>query len=152
MEDTRRAFHLLANSLTAQDWKKTSSNPDWSVGQVMFHMTLAPRFVSSDLFLIRRMRWVPRPPAFLFHGLNRQYTRLGGRRFTPVTIRDEYDDAHGRALEALYRVQPDEWDLSVPYPGWDPLLSGDVTIRRLFHYLSLHFKHHEADIRSALDR
>lgn len=150
MEDTRRAFHLLAASLTMDHWHRPSVNPDWTIGQVMFHMTLAPRFVRGDLFVLRRLPWLPMPPAVVFHTLNKHYTRFATRGLTPATVTDEYDRSHHLALEALFGVEESEWKMGREYPGWDPLLSGYLTVERLFHYIKLHFDHHAAEIRRAL--
>ena len=152
MEDTRRAFHLLAASLTMDQWNRPSDNPGWTIGQVMFHMTLAPRFVRADLFIMRRLRWMPRPPAAVFHTLNKHYTRLAARGLTPATVTDEYDRSHHLALEALVSVEPHEWKMGMSYPVRDPLLGRYVTVERLFHYIKLHFDHHAGEIRRALLR
>lgn len=53
-------------------------------------------------------------------------------------------------LKLLHSVQEDEWKKGVNYPDWDPMLSGFVTLERLFLYISLHFESHAGDIEAAL--
>jgi hypothetical protein len=36
------------------------------------------------------------------------------------------------------------------YPGYDPILSGDVTVEGLYHYIKLHFEEHAGQIRKIL--
>ena len=151
LEATRSSFHDLLNSLSDADWQKPSGNPAWTTGQLMYHMTFAPRMVPSDVRLIRRMGWTPKPPAFLFNGLNILLTRWGARKHTPQSLGGAYDAAHQVALDLLDTIQDDEWDKGMEYPGWDPLLDGYVTIERLFHYLSLHFEVHAEQVREGLN-
>jgi hypothetical protein len=152
METTRVAFHALLDSLTDEDWHKPSGNPAWTIGQVAFHMTLAPRMLPADVRLIRRGRRIPKPPAFLFNRLNVLLTRLGARRLTRQIVSEKYDTAHALAVGALDTIGEDEWGKGLDYPSWDPLLSGHVTLERLFRYLTVHFECHAAQIREGLSR
>jgi hypothetical protein len=61
-----------------------------------------------------------------------------------------YDAAHAAAMAAFETIQDHEWAKGVEYPDWDPMLSGFVTIERLFRYVSLHFEVHARQVRQAL--
>jgi hypothetical protein len=37
------------------------------------------------------------------------------------------------------------------YPGYDPILSGEVTVEKLYRYMKLHFEAHASQIRERLD-
>jgi len=150
LEATRQAYHTLLNSLTEEDWKKPSGNPAWSVGQVMVHMTFAPRMLPADVGLIQRGGWMPKLPAFFFNWANVLMTRWTARNQSAQSVGALYDAAHDRVLTLLETIQADEWSLGKEYPDWDPMLSGKVTIERLFHYLSEHFEAHAEQVRQGL--
>lgn len=152
LESTRKAFHRLLDQLSDHDLEVQSLNPDWTVGEVLYHMSLAPRNLPNDLALIRRLKRLPRIPAGPFNWLNRRLTRFGARDATKESLAEGYDWAHQKTLRALESIQDDEWQRGVDYPDWDPMLSGYVTVERLFHYISLHFESHARDILGALEQ
>ncbi|MCA9941276.1 MAG: DinB family protein [Anaerolineales bacterium] len=150
LEATRAAFHQLLASMPADRFPAPTPNPAWNVGQMLFHMSVALRFLPTDAALIRRSGKLPQHvPAFLFHWLNKQYTRWGGRRPTHAYLAAAYDKAHAHTLAALHSVEENEWEKGVDYPGWDPMLSGFVTLEALFHYPARHFQAHAAELRQA---
>ncbi len=150
LETTRQAYHALLDLLTEEDWDRSSGNPAWTVGQVMVHMTFAPRMLPADVGLIRRGGWMPKLPAFLFNWSNALMTRWAARNQSTRSVGALYDAAHSRALDLLETIQQDEWSLGREYPDWDPMLSGTVTIKRLFHYLADHFEVHAEQVRQGL--
>ena len=150
LEDTRQAYHALLGSLSDEDWTVASGNPAWTVGQLMVHMTFAPRMLPADVGLIRRGGWMPRLPAFIFNWSNVLMTRWMARRESIHTAGALYDAAHANALEVLETIQDDEWGLGREYPDWDPMLSGYVTLERLFRYLTIHFQVHREQVREGL--
>lgn len=153
LEATRLAFHQLLQSIPANRFAAPTLNPAWNVGQMLFHMSVALKFLPADVALIRRSGRLPRyVPAFLFHWLNKQYTRWGGRRPTHAYLATQYDKAHALTLTALRRVAADEWQNGADYPGWDPMLSGFVTLETLFHYPARHFQAHAAEVQKAVGR
>ena len=150
LEITRDAYHALLATLSEGDWRKASGNPAWTVGQLMVHMTFAPRMLPADVSLIRRGGWMPNLPAFIFNWSNVLMTRWAARREDIHTVGALYDAAHNNALGALETVQDEEWGLGREYPDWDPMLSGYVTLERLFRYLKLHFEVHQEQVRQGL--
>ena len=150
LEATQQAYHTLLSSLSDEDWRKPSGNPAWTVGQLMVHMTFAPRMLPADVGLIRRGGWMPNLPAFLFNWSNVLMTRWGARKETLHTVGTLYDAAHDKVLDLLEMIQDEEWGLGREYPDWDPLLSGYVTMERLFRYLAIHYSVHEEQVRQGL--
>lgn len=150
LDATRQAYRGLLASLSDEDWPKPSGNPAWTVGQLMVHMTFAPRMLSADVKLIRRGGWMPKLPAFLFNWSNVLMTRWSARKESVHTVGALYDAAHDNALRVLETIQDEEWSLGREYPDWDPMLSGYVTLERLFRYLAIHFKAHEEQVRQGL--
>ena len=82
--------------------------------------------------------------------MNRYLTRRGARRLDKAAIAARYDDAHARTLAALEGIKDEEWAFGVDYPDWDPMLSGFVSLERLFHYIRLHFDAHAEEIRAVV--
>ena len=150
LEATRQAYHALLDALSDEDWKKASGNPAWTVRQLMVHMTFAPRMLPADVGLIRRGGWMPNLPAFLFNWSNVLMTRWSARKETVHTVGALYDAAHDNALGVLETIQEEEWSRGREYPDWDPMLSGYVTLERLFRYLAIHFEVHEEQVRQGL--
>ena len=150
LEATREAYHALLDSLSEEDWNKPSGNPAWTVGQVMVHMTFAPRMLPADVNLIRRGGWMPKLPGFIFNWANVLMTRWAARNQSPQSVGALYDEAHDRVLALLETIHEDEWSLSREYPDWDPMLSGTVTLERLFRYLADHFEVHAEQVRQGL--
>jgi hypothetical protein len=150
LESTREAFHVFAESIDEGDWQKPSVNPAWNVGALVYHMTVALQFLPEDVQVIRRFRRMPRPPAFLFHRFNEWYTRFMARRYSPQTVGEAYDKAHDRVMTVLASIRDDEWERGLEYPGWDPMLSGFVSLETLFHYPKRHFEAHREDVRQSL--
>jgi hypothetical protein len=115
-------------------------------------MSVAPRFLGRDARMIMGQSWVYRVipvlvPKALFDWMNEKLTRFGARKLSREFLAQEYEKAHGSAVKALERVADPDFDKHVKYPDWDPLLSGDVTVERLFHYVKTHFDSHADEIR-----
>jgi hypothetical protein len=60
IEATREAFYKLLASIPDEAFSLPSDNPVWTMGEVLFHMTLAPRFLTADLRLIIGQAWISR--------------------------------------------------------------------------------------------
>ena len=84
LEATRTAFHELLDRVPPALYDTPSDNPAWTVGQVLFHMSLAPRLLIQDVRLITKQSWLislisKLLPRALFDWLNKHYTRFGAR-------------------------------------------------------------------------
>ena len=155
IEDTRLAFHRLLDSLPDEAFSLPSGNPAWTIGQVLYHMSLAPRFMVLDVQMVGGQRWlyriVPRIfPKRLFDWLNARLTRLGAGSPSRQFLAAEYDRANATILKVLESLSAEELSRHMPYPDWDPLLTGEVSMEYLFGYVKRHFDSHAAQIRQAL--
>jgi hypothetical protein len=130
LETTRAAFHALLETVPDEDWHRPSGNRAWTVGQVLYHMTLALRFLPQDVWLIRHLGWTPPLPGGLFDWLMDHMTRWSARGLSRRQVAQRYDAAHALVLRVLETIQDDEWARGMDYPDWDPLLSGYVTPTR----------------------
>ena len=153
--ETRNAYHRLLAEIPDEAFSRPSDNPAWTIGEVLFHMSLAPRFMTTDLRIILTRPGLARMfaafvPVPLFNRVNDLYTSFGARNLNRSFLQDQYDKAHQRALKALDSLQESDFQTTVWYPGYDPQLSGVVTVERLFHYIKLHFDSHAGQIRERL--
>ncbi|HSL46451.1 MAG TPA: DinB family protein [Anaerolineales bacterium] len=156
MNETRAAYHRLLAQIPDDAFSMPSDNPAWTIGEVLFHMSLAPRFVVTDLRVIISSPWLAKifmtlVPNTLFHRVNERFTRYGARKLNRIFLAEQYDWAHARALKSLEALQETDFSKSVQYPGYDPLLSGVVTVGRLYRYIKIHFEAHASQIRERLD-
>ena len=155
MIETCDAYHALLAEVPDEAFPQPSDNPAWTIGEVLFHMSLAPRFLTADLRMILGNHLLAKifgalVPASLFNRLNEVYTRYGGRSQNRLSLARRYDRAHQQALQALDKLQEEDLKKSLEYPGYDPLLSGEVTVERLFRYIKLHFEIHARQIREKM--
>ena len=149
---TREAYHSFLAEIPDDAFSKPSDNPAWTIGEVLFHMSLAPRFVTTDLKIIISRPWIAKifailVPRSLFDRLNDWYTRYGSRNLNRKFLAEQYDKAHERTIKSLEGLRDDDFQKSLRYPGYDPILSGDVTVERLYRYMKLHFESHAGQIR-----
>jgi hypothetical protein len=155
LTQTCEAYHALLAEIPDEAFSRLSDNPSWTIGEVLFHMSLAPRFMTTDLKMIISRPWLAKVfaalvPQSIFDRLNDWYTRYGARNLSRSFLAEQYDKAHLRVLKSLETVQEDEFQKTMFYPGYDPILAGDVTVERLFHYIKLHFEEHAGQIRKIL--
>jgi hypothetical protein len=157
IEATRLAFHHLLDSIPEEAFSLPSENPAWTVGQVLYHMSLAPRFMVLDVQMISGQQWIfrllPRlMPKSLFDWLNERLTRYGARRVSHQFLSEEYDRAHSAVLKVFDSLSETDFGKSLPYPNWDPLLTGEVTMQSLFGYIKRHYDSHAAQINRVIQQ
>jgi uncharacterized damage-inducible protein DinB len=155
IEATRARFHALLGRVPDDALTAPSDNPAWTIGEVLFHMSVAPRLMVADVGAIRAhpaivgvvARIIPQAAFDLW---NRVYTREAGRRKDRTALARAYDTATDRIVATLDALEEADLSRSAVYPGWDPLLAGEVTLERLFHYVRDHFDAHEAQLRDRI--
>lgn len=155
IEATQCAFHTLLDSIPDEAFALPSDNPAWTVGQVLYHMSIAPRMMIMDVQMISGQRWIYRlipviVPKKLFDWLNARLTRYGAYNLSRQFLRNEYDRANTAILQVLDSLSEADFIRSQPYPDWDPLLSGEVSMEYLFGYIKRHFDSHAAQLQSVL--
>ena len=152
LETTRLAFHELLDSIPHETFRLPSGNPAWNIGEVLHHMSIAPKMIGADVRMITGQNWIYRwitilVPISLFNWLNTRLTRFGARHMSREFLAQSYDLANESAVRALTSIPEGDFNRGLDYPDWDPMLAGEVTLERLFRYIKLHFEHHAAEIR-----
>ena len=140
LEAAKSSFHARVDTLPQSGWKKTSANPPWTNGQVLFHITLA--FILMP-FLVPLARTFGRlPPIFsrafaaildVGTGPFNWANRLGPTAASPIYNRErllrKYDALHAYAMRALSNLDPTELHRGMFYPRkWDPMFRGYMTV------------------------
>jgi uncharacterized protein (TIGR03083 family) len=145
LEESRTKYHELANSLSDEDWETKSANPSWNVRQLMWHLAWAGGFTAQGVESCRKGKG-SNPPDWIADFANTWITRIGSRSATQQSVRDKYDGAHEKVMEALAGVKDDEWQKGAR------VFNRDMTIEKTFRNHIEHFKEHEADIKKGLGR
>jgi hypothetical protein len=149
LEATRDAFHGLVGRLSPADWRRKSSVPDWTVGEVAVHVTVylttvIPRGVS---FARAGRRGGGFPPAIahspIGDWLNTAWARWLARRETPESLLRVYDAAHDDVLRLLDSVGDVEWTKTTY------TLGRRMSVHELFHVHPVHFLDHAAQLEQA---
>jgi hypothetical protein len=154
LEVAKASFHSVVDHLPDSSWIKTSANPPWTNGQVLFHITLAFILLPFLLPLARVFGRLPPILSKLFAGLldlgttlfnwaNGLGPRAGGLVFTRTRLLKKYDSLHLYAVNNLHGLDSSELQRGMFYPRkWDPMFRDFMTLADLFRYPAMHMEHH----------
>ena len=53
IETTKIEFHELFDSVPVEAYNLPSDNPAWTISQVLYHMSIAPRMLGKDVKMIK---------------------------------------------------------------------------------------------------
>lgn len=157
MEITRQDFHHLLDSVPEALYHHPSDNPAWTIGEVLFHVSLGPRFLTADLRMILGQAWISKAiglamPISVFDKLNEIFTRRwAARNMSRVKLRRAYNKAHENALHALESLNENDFQKSLEYPNYDELLGTNISVEGLFRYIRIHFEAHARQIQNILE-
>ncbi len=152
IEETHERFIALVNSIPESDYSLPTDNPDWSVGDMLFHITLGPPTLSFESWMIANAHWLFQfgltyVPAKYLERLNGLYARRN-KRISPQSLIRAYEAGHARIMSRLKRTQEEDLSKSAVYPPeFVTMLSGEVSLERIFHYIKEHFDGHLAQLR-----
>lgn len=155
LESTRREFLSLVESVPEEFYGNPSANPAWTMGDVLYHITLGPPAIRAEIWGIRHARWVftvflNTATSRVFNWGNALFARHP-KRITPEVLIQAYERGHAGLLASLRKTRDAEFSKSVRYPdAFVSELAGVVTVERLFRYIKLHFEVHAAQIREGL--
>ncbi|MCC7449923.1 MAG: DinB family protein, partial [Anaerolineae bacterium] len=141
LESVQAAFHQLVDSLSDSDWHRKSPSSDWTMGEVLVHLTWSLEYLPHEVAqaaLGKGMFNIPKAiadPASLF------YVRWLARKANRASIVQRYDAAIAAAIAALHTVCDEDWAKGAKFYG-----EGFYSIEDLFHTPLDHFKEHSAGI------
>jgi len=154
LEESRRHFHALLDSLSEADWNAPSRNGAWTNGQLVFHMLFAFMLIPALFPLIRLFSRLPDgvSRAFarlldystpVFNWVNALGPRGQERVFGRARAGAIYDRVHRSILRKVGSLRDDEWGRGMHYPvRWDPAFGEFMTYESLFRYPTQHFRRH----------
>ncbi len=156
LEAARRDFHHLLDSVPEAFYSHPSLNPTWTVGEVLYHITLGPPALRFEIWMIRYARGLFQLvmndlTSSIFNKVNAIFARRP-KRITRQNLLKAYEAGHAGIMSSLKRMQEDEFQKSIRYPeSFVAELAGEVTIERLFRYVNGHFEIHAGQIRQVIE-
>lgn len=156
LETTRQNFHHLLDSVPEAFYHHPSLNSPWTIGDVLYHITLGPTALRFEIWMIRHARrlfqlTLNNYTSGIFNRVNSLFTRHP-KRITHPGLLKAYEAGHAGLMSSLKRIRDDEFQKSVVYPtSFVSELAGEVTVERLFHYVKGHFDVHADQICKALE-
>lgn len=149
LDDTHRRFIELVNSIPEETYSLPTANPAWTVGDILFHITLGPRALAFEVwmmvhatglynFLMRHF------PSRFFNSVNAWFGRGRSKRVSRQSLLKAYGKAHAVIKSRLRRTREEDLGKIAIYPVdfvFD--LKGEVSVERLFRYVTGHFEEHE---------
>ena len=161
LEQARVGFQDLVAAFSQQGWDAPSQNPNWTNGQLLFHIAFAFMLVPPLCRLMRLFghvsrNWSRRFAAVLnastpvFNRINALGPRLAARHYRGEALSRKYDRVYAAIRKQLDLIGDDEWTRGMHYPvRWDPRFGEYVTFAELFRYPMVHFEHHRGQLRVA---
>ena len=156
LELARLGFHHLLDSVPESSYLHPSDNPSWTIGGVLYHITLGPPAILLETWMIRHIPWAFKAltptTSRLFNQGNALFARQPAR-ITRQALSKAYEKGHAGLISSLKRMQEADFARSVVYPPeFVSELAGDVSIERLFRYATLHFEVHAEQIQKAINQ
>jgi len=151
IRDTHERFLALLELIPESDYSLPTDNPAWTVGDVLYHVTLGPRALSLEIWMIVHMRGLFQVgmkyfPSKFFNRVNAIFARRG-KRINRQKLIKAYEAGHAAIRSRLRRTREADFQKSVVYPAeFVSELAGEVTVERLFRYVKDHFEAHKKQL------
>ena len=148
LEEARKEFLALLNAIPESDYGKPSGNEAWTVGDVLYHITLGPKALALEAWLIIHARGLFQLamnifPSQTFNRVNAWFGRRDTQRLTRSGLAERYEKGHAALRSVLKRAGEKDLAKSVEYPAdFVSELAGQVTLERLIHYAREHVEVH----------
>ena len=151
METARLSFHHLLDSVPEAAYLHPSHNPAWTNGDVLYHIALGMTLIHYEVWLTLHARGLLQVglnifPAKLLNNINARFADKG-KQVTRQRLVKLYERGHTGLICNLKRMKDNDFErwVNVP-PELDIILSGKVTIERLFRHVKIHFDAHVGQI------
>lgn len=152
LDETHRRFFALVESIPEADYPLPTENPAWTVGDILYHITLGPRALALEIWMTIHagglynllMRHFP---SRFFNSVNAWFGNRR-RRISRQSLLKAYGRAHTVIKSRLSRTREEDLLKTAVYPlDYVSDLKGKVSVERLFRYVTGHFEEHEQALR-----
>ena len=152
LDETHRRFFALVESIPEADYPLPTENPAWTVGDILYHITLGPRALALEIWVTIHagglynllMRHFP---SRFFNSVNAWFGNRR-RRISRQSLIKAYGRAHTVIKSRLRRTREEDLLKTAVYPlDYVSDLKGEVSVERLFRYVTGHFEEHEQALR-----
>lgn len=152
LDETHRRFFALVESIPEADYPLPTENPAWTVGDILYHITLGPRALALEIWVTIHagglynllMRHFP---SRFFNSVNAWFGNRR-RRISRQSLLKAYGRAHTVIKSRLRRTREEDLLKTAVYPlDYVSDLKGEVSVERLFRYVTGHFEEHEQALR-----
>lgn len=149
LDETHHRFIALVKSISETDYDLPTDNPAWKVGDILFHITLGPRALALEIWLTIHARGaynfaMRHFPSRLFNQVNAWFGRGRSTRVSRQGLLKAYGKAHAAIKSRLRRTREKDLVKTAIYPlDYVSDLKGEVSVERLFRYVTGHFEEHE---------
>jgi hypothetical protein len=141
LEATRAAFHRMVDSLSEADWHHKSSSSDWTVGEILVHLTWSLEYLPREVAQALRGKGMFNMPKVVADPLSYLYMRWLARTATKDSVTRRYDSAMAAVIAALNDIDDKDWAKGANFYS-----EGFYSIEDLFHTPIDHFKEHSVGI------
>ena len=156
LETTQEVFLRLLESIPENEYTKSSGNEAWTVGDLLFHITLGPRALALEAWMILHARGVFQLamnifPSRAFNRVNAWFGRRDVRGLSRLGLAKSYEKGHAALRSVLRRAREEDFSQSVVYPQeFVAELAGEVNVERIVRYAREHVEVHAEQIRAGL--
>ena len=153
LDETHRRFIALVESIPEADYPLPTNNPAWTVGDILYHITLGPRALALEIWMTvhatRLYNFLMRHfPSRFFNKVNAWFGSGRSQRVNRQSLLKAYGKAHTTIKSGLNRTREEDLLKAAVYPlDYVSDLKGEVSVERLFHYVTGHFEEHEQALR-----
>ena len=153
LDETHRRFVALVESIPESEYPLPTDNPAWTVGDILFHITLGPRALALEAWMTIHatglynllMRHFP---SRFFNSVNAWFGSGRSQRVSRQRLLKAYGKAHAVIKSRLRRAREEDLLITAVYPlDYVSDLKGEVSVERLFRYVTGHFEEHERALR-----
>jgi len=154
LEAARRDFHHLLDSVPEVFYHHPSSNPAWTIGDVLYHITLGPPALRFEIWMVIHANRLFQLAlneftAKVFNRVNAIFARHP-KRITRQSLLKAYEAGHAGLTSSLKRASEEDLKKSVTYPeAFVTELAGQISAEHLYRYVRGHFEIHAEQIRNS---
>jgi hypothetical protein len=150
LEEARKQFFALLDSLSEADFRQKSISSAWTIKELLVHIVFWLRETPRVVRIVQTGRGIRNIPEPLFDWLNLWLTRLMAWRQTRQSIAAHYERAYRAILKLVEGIQVDEWGKGASFGG--PFHGEYRTIEMIIRSHHTHVQEHAMEIWRSLSR